>query len=137
MKLYNSVILLALMILAFASCKNDGASGNVNGANKNQEGVFLDYPVKDLGKIPRDVPFHTTLVITNNKPDTIIMLPMSTTCDCMKVKLSKMHIGPKDTASISVVFDAHIPGFFDKDIYINYVGQDSVFMGKIKGHVMQ
>ncbi|MBK8749315.1 MAG: DUF1573 domain-containing protein [Saprospiraceae bacterium] len=137
MKLYNSVILLAVMILAFASCKNDGASGNVIGANKNQEGVFLDYPVKDLGKIPRDVPLHTTLVITNNKPDTIIMLPMSTTCDCMKVKLSKMHIGPKDTASISVVFDAHIPGFFNKDVYILIMLDKILYLGKIKGHVMQ
>ena len=63
MKFYKIIFLLTIALLSLASCKKDTKSGNMTPVT-DQEGVFLDYPVKDLGKIPRDVPLHTSLVIT-------------------------------------------------------------------------
>lgn len=49
----------------------------------------MDFTVKDVGAIPRDIPITVQVVITNNKPDSITITKTSTTCDCMDVQIPK------------------------------------------------
>lgn len=144
MKLNIGITLLLSGMMIFNSCANEGskkadakAVKSDTAKNENQEGVFLDYNVQDVGAIPRDKPITTQTVITNNKPDTLMILDPSTTCDCMKVDLRKRKLAPKDTAIMTVTYNARIPGLFDKDVYVNYVGQDSTLKYTMKGHVKQ
>ncbi len=128
--------MICFALFSLVSCKSDP---NSQGAaiNNNKEGVYLDQNVKDVGAIPRDIPKVTKFVLTNNKPDTITLLPPATTCDCMKVSIGKKFLAPKDTTLVSVTFNARIPGLFSKDVYLNYVGQDSALFATVKGHVKQ
>lgn len=136
MNRYNIIFILCAVFVTFTSCKSDPKS-EATKVNSNAEGVFLDKNVKDVGAIPRDIPVVTKFVVTNNKPDTVNLLEPTTTCDCMKVKLGKRILAPKDTTLVSVTFNARIPGLFSKDIYVNYVGQDSLLFATVKGHVKQ
>ncbi len=138
------IIVFASLMISFTACQQDKKS--VNGTeeaktetakNENQEGVFMDFPVKDVGAIPRDIPKTVQVVITNNKPDSITITKTSTTCDCMDVQLLKKVLAPRDTAHMAVTYNARIPGLFEKDVYVNYIGQDSTFKFTLKGHVKQ
>ncbi len=140
----NYIIVFASLMISFTACQQDKKS--VNGTeeaktetakNENQEGVFMDFPVKDVGAIPRDIPKTVQVVITNNKPDSITITKTSTTCDCMDVQLLKKVLAPRDTAHMAVTYNARIPGLFEKDVYVNYIGQDSTFKFTLKGHVKQ
>ena len=143
MKLNIGITIFLLTTIGLISCRNEKGNNSNNSSkseiskNENQEGVFLDYNVKDVGAIPRDRPVTTKTVITNNKPDTLQLLDPSTTCDCMTVDLKKRRIAPKDTAIMTVTYNARIPGLFDKEVYVNYVGQDSTLKYTMKGHVKQ
>jgi len=142
MKRYGTLLIVAIVGLSVYSCKQDkpvqaGKAKNELAKNPNQEGVFLDYNVQDVGAIPRDKPITVKVVIINNKPDSITITGTPTTCDCMNVSLQKKNLGPKDTAQMAVTYNARIPGLFDKDVYVNFMGQDSTLKFTMKGHVKQ
>ena len=126
---------MAFVAFSFSSCKNDVEKQKE--AKMQQEGVVLDDEVQDVGAISRDIPVTVKVVITNNKPDSVQLMDPTTTCDCMKVNLQKRIMATKDTAIMTVTYNARIPGLFDKDVYVNYVGQDSILKFTIKGHVKQ
>ncbi|HQN56907.1 MAG TPA: DUF1573 domain-containing protein [Saprospiraceae bacterium] len=140
----NFIIIFASLLISFTGCQQDKKSGNATEGtktetvnNKNSEGVFMDFTVKDVGAIPRDLPITVQVVITNNKPDSITITKTSTTCDCMDVQIPKKILGPRDTAHMAVTYNARIPGLFEKDVYVTYTGQDSTFKFTLKGHVKQ
>ncbi|QLH29006.1 MAG: DUF1573 domain-containing protein [Candidatus Parvibacillus calidus] len=97
----NFIIIFASLLISFTGCQQDKKSGNATEGtktetvnNKNSEGVFMDFTVKDVGAIPRDLPITVQVVITNNKPDSITITKTSTTCDCMDVQIPKKYSDP-------------------------------------------
>lgn len=143
MKQFSISAIYFLFILVLTSCQSDKKRGESqqpsqnNTTSVNNTGVSLDYYVHDVGAIPRDIPKTVTVVISNNKPDSIVITGTPTTCDCMKVDLQKKTIPSGDTAHMNVTYNARIPGLFEKDVYIDFIGQDSTLRFTMKGHVKQ
>jgi hypothetical protein len=90
----NLIVIIALMGFIVA-CKTDPKVANTAttmgkaAPNENPNGVYLDYNIQDVGAIPRDIPKTVTVVIHNNKPDSIQITGTPTTCDCMTIGLQK------------------------------------------------
>lgn len=138
----NLIVIIALMGFIVA-CKTDPKVANTAttmgkaAPNENPNGVYLDYNIQDVGAIPRDIPKTVTVVIHNNKPDSIQITGTPTTCDCMTIGLQKKVIPSGDTAQMQVTYNARIPGLFEKDVYVDFIGQDSTMRFTMKGHVKQ
>lgn len=136
MKQNNILLILCVAIICFSGCSSEPKSQTAV-KNSDRAGVFLNKDVIDVGAITRDIPIVSKFFVTNNKPDTVRLLDPTSTCDCMKVSVGKRILAPKDTTLVSVTYNARIPGLFSKDIYVNYVGQDSLLVATVKGHVKQ
>ena len=143
MRLTLKLILAIVFMCSIIACKTDPKvtdTANTKGQaapNENPSGIYLDYNVQDVGAIPRDIPKTVTVVIHNNKPDSMQITGTPTTCDCMTIGLQKKNIPSGDTAQMQVTYNARIPGLFEKDVYVDYIGQDSTLRFTMKGHVKQ
>ena len=53
----------------------------------------------------------------------------------MTIGLQKKVIPSGDTAQMQVTYNARDPGLFEKDVYVDFIGQDSTMRFTMKGHV--
>lgn len=89
----------------------------------------------DFGEIAQKKEVSTTFIFSNRGEEPLFIQAVKSTCGCTVPEYSKEMIKPSDKGEIKVVYDAKLPGRFNKTITVYFNGKDSPKTLTIKGEV--
>lgn len=90
----------------------------------------------DFGTLKQDAPCSVEFKLTNTGKAPLILAEAKPSCGCTTPEFPKEPIAPGKSASITVKYDSHRVGFFDKTVTVtsNAVSTPEVTL-KIKGTI--
>lgn len=141
-------IFTALIILSFASCKNDNAR---NDSSSNEitkttittdsiEGAYLalDKTKYDFGKIKRKKTPYLTIdfEIENIGKKPLVILKTDVSCGCISVECPKEPILPNKKTKLTLTIDTkNQNGVFNKTVFLKSNAENDVVLVRIIGEV--
>ncbi len=122
------ITFLMIFLIGFFSCSK---------STTNLENTTISFKkeVHDFGEIPQKKEVSTIFVFINTGEEPLLIQEVKSTCGCTVPEYPKEMIKPSDKGEIKVIYDANLPGRFNKKISVFYNGKDSPKTLTIKGEV--
>ncbi len=122
-------IILFVFLTALCSCNTKVSK------IKNTE-ITFEKNNYDFHSIASKQYVSATFKFTNTGEEPLLIQNVKSTCGCTVPEYPKEMIRPNDKGEIKVVYDAKLPGRFNKTIIVFYNGKDSPKTLTIKGEVI-
>lgn len=137
-KFRESIFLVLLTFTFFLdACQSDTQTAKREEV-KLEDTFYVESMNIDMGVLNRGVPAKITTVFHNNTKKPIEGLYLSTSCDCMDVKVAQENVAPNDTTLFTFTYDSKVPGMFQKDVTMDFINnKNDTLIIKVRGHVKQ
>jgi hypothetical protein len=124
-------------ILSIQGVVEDGASPAPEPA-KVKKGPSVDWDPNtwNLGEIPQHVPASRKFIVTNTGDSPLIIEGVFPSCGCTKFEISGGPILPGMKGFVTLIFDANMPGVFDKSATVKTNASEVKDVLIIKGKVV-
>jgi len=111
--------------------RNEGSPVKVNGPVAS-----FDKTTFEFGTLNQNSPGTASFVLTNTGNEPLIIASATASCGCTNLTWSKDPILPGKTTTISVTYNAAVPGDFGKTVTIRTNATDQPVYLQVKGKVV-